>query len=40
MKKHDIANNTLNFSFDNEDNEYFGQLYPKRQACVKRLTFH
>ena len=30
MKKHDIANDALNFPFDDEDDEYFGQPYHRR----------
>ena len=39
MKKHDIANDALNFPFDDEDDEYFGQPYRKRWVSSRRLTF-
>ena len=39
MKKHDIANDTLNFPFDDEDDEYFGQPYHRRWVSSRRLTF-
>ncbi|KAJ9684588.1 hypothetical protein PVL29_016853 [Vitis rotundifolia] len=46
IKKHDIANNTLNFLSDDEDDEFLGGpvqgdgVCARRQICSRRLSFH